>query len=326
MTCSSAPRNLWSNARMLRFLLRGRGPILAFACCAISPCASAPPSIRHAVITSDLMPAASASGPSAVVVLPPSVAGVSSPSAAEAPVLSRVTVDRNNGEYLIDFPTSISPDGRRIAAMVSVDGQLESYFPEWLAIKDLEADRTEQVLDVIDPALSGRLNSTENCVGNLAPCIAEAQRMAEAVNAVLAQDRWHPFPCIYINHSSRPDRMDPGCELLEELRFEYKDPRLIISREGRPVVTRMLPSWSPKYRKPKCTGVTIDTYVESVAFDPGTGLFVISLRFVGPEGNFECPTPRWDFHPIRLPMFRRGAGREDGGALGPAPEGDGGGP
>ena len=208
--------------------------------------------------------------------------------------------------------------------MISIDGELEGYFPESILIKNTEDEAVRQEMALIDSEMSVKLGSPHHCLENQSVCIPDVERLVDAANAVLAQDRWRPFPCID-NHSSRPDRMDPGCEILEELRFEYKDPRLIISRDGRPVVTRTLARWSPKYRKPKCKGVTIDTYVASVAFDPGTGLFVISLRFVGPEGNFECPTPRWDFHPIRLPMFRRAAQqRDDGGTPPDPPEPDGG--
>jgi hypothetical protein len=108
--------------------------------------------------------------------------------------------------------------------------------------------------------------------------------------------------------------MGPGCEALAQLRFEFQDPRLVVSRDGHPTVTRTLPSWSPTYGKPRCKGL-VDTYVESVAFDPDSGLFVIALSFVGiGHGGGDCAEPRGDFHPIRLPMFRREAlqGRDAG--------------
>jgi hypothetical protein len=56
--------------------------------------------------------------------------------------------------------------------------------------------------------------------------------------------------------------------------------------------------------------------VAQVALDPETGLFVISRSFVSSgEGGGECAALRWDFHPIRLPMFRREAlQKRDGGA------------
>jgi hypothetical protein len=79
-------------------------------------------------------------------------------------------------------------------------------------------------------------------------------------------------------------------------------------------MTRSMPSWSPTRHHPACKG-TIESYVESVAFDPETGLFIIGLSFEGAEGGGECRTPLWDFHPIRLPMFRREAlQKRDGGA------------
>jgi hypothetical protein len=213
---------------------------------------------------------------------------------------------------MVDFPTSISEDGRRIAAIISIEGELEGYFLEWLAIKDLKQDKLEEEIEIIGIGLSFKLGY--DCEQDISACVPELQGRVDAANALLANDPWRPFPCILIYHSGRPERMGPGCELLAELDVDYKDPQLIISRGGRPVVNRSMPTWSPTYRKPKCKGL-IDIYVESVAFDPETGLFVIALKFVGiGHTRGECAEPRWDFHPIRLPMFRREAHRaRDGG-------------
>lgn len=283
-----------------------------FIGCTVAPCTPPPPpSPVHATEAPDraaptLSLSSRASSPK------------STPTPSPAPPPARALIDRNNTYYFVEFPTSVSHDGTRIAAMISIESG-DPFTPEWLVIKDLENDEVEETIDLIDPVLSSWL--IQHCREDVSPCVVHVERRVQAANAAVETERWRPFPCFSVRGSERRERMGPGCDILEELRFEYKDPRLIISRGGRPVVTRTLPRWSPKYRKPKCNGITIDTYVESVAFDPATGLFVISLRFVGPEGNFECPTPRWDFHPIRLPMYRR----EDGGAPVPAPERDAGG-
>jgi hypothetical protein len=213
--------------------------------------------------------------------------------------------------YLIEIPTSISEDGLRIAAMTSIDAAVDSYYPQWLVVKDLNTEEIRQTFDLIDPDLSLKLVSPYHCRNNLSACIPEILQRVQAANAMLAKDQWRPFPCI----SSRPERMGPGCELLSELHFELQGPRLIISRGERRIVTRFMPQWSPAYHKPGCKGL-IDIHLESVAFDPETGLFVISLGFVSiGEGGGECAAPRWDFHPIRLPMFRREAlQKRDGGA------------
>jgi hypothetical protein len=223
-----------------------------------------------------------------------------------------VTIDWNNALYLVAFPTSISEDSDRIASIISIDDEGEEFFLEWLVIKDLKNDEVQQKIDLIDPDLSLKLGS--KCRQSLAACIPDVEQRVQAANALLAKDKWRPFPCISSRSWPRPERTGPGCEVLSELRIEFQDPDLIISRGEHRIVTRTMPTWSKTHRHPSCKG-SIDSYVESVAFDPETGLFVITLRFVGAEGGGECRTPVWDFHPIRLPMFRREAlQKRDGGA------------
>jgi hypothetical protein len=269
--------------------------------CNTSPCMSPSRSSDAAVSTQHPGASVTASGPTGIIAPPPSATVTSASPAIHTVSQSRATVDWNNAFHFVIFPTSITEKGDRIAAIVSIDGEGEEFFPEWLVIKELKTDKVEQKIDLIAPSLSWKFRT--KCRDSLSPCVPDVLQHVQAANAVLDNDRWRPFPCISVLEWERPERMGPGCEVLSELTIEFQDPQLIISRRGRPLVARSMPAWSPAYHHPACKG-TIDSRVESVALDPETGLFIIGLSFVGAEGDMECATPIWDFHPIRLPMFR----------------------
>ena len=248
---------------------------------------------------------------------PPDATSIAASGRIHAPAASsdttsppRVTIDRSNADYFVQFPTSISEHGDRVAAIISIDGEGEAYYPEWLVIKDISTNKSAPKIDLISPDLSSKLEFS--CRNNLSMCIAEVEASIDVANDMLARHQWRRFPCFLTPGSSRPERTEPGCEYFSELDFEFDDPRLLVSHRGRHILTRAMPAWSPT-QNPSCKR-EIDSYVESVAFDPATGVLVVGLRFVGTEGG-GCPAPAWDYHPIRLPMLRGQATHDrDGGA------------
>ena len=180
------------------------------------------------------------------------------------------------------------------------------YNPEWLVIKNIRTDKIEQSIELIGWDLYSKL--WKKCHHTLSPCIQEVEQRVEAANAVLAKERWRRLPCF--RGSGRPDRIEGGCEQFLELDATFKDPWLIISQRGRVLLKRSIPAWI--YRDPSCK-TNAATDIESIALDPQTGILVVGLQFWGMvEG---CTVPRWDFHPIRLPMLRSKATQgRDGGA------------
>jgi hypothetical protein len=209
--------------------------------------------------------------------------------------------------YLIEFPTSISERGNRIAALVSADDNCTLLCDQQLIIKDVKSDRIEQVIDIIDAELSSKIGWT--CPADWSTCIQrqEVERRINAANAVLAQDTWRRLPCY--RGGFRPDRIETGCEKFLQLDVRFQDPRLIVSWRGRVLFSRSVPTWI--YRDASCKSAA-NTDIESYALDPKTGTLVVGLQF---WATFEgCSVPRWDVHAIQLPALRREAQDHDGGA------------
>jgi hypothetical protein len=200
----------------------------------------------------------------------------------------------------MQFPTSITERGDRIAAMISIDSNRESFELEWLVFKDVGTDKIEGELDLMDLDLSLMLD--RDCRNWPEPCIHmnEVHRRVTAANAVLAKDRWRPIPCFY--GAMQPQRDEPACDrFTEDVEVEFENGRLRISDRGRQLINARKPTWVYRDPSPSCNFSAM-TAVRSRAFDPQTGTLVLGLHFWSTvEG---CSEPRWDVHPIRLPALR----------------------
>jgi hypothetical protein len=281
LSCSTSPRTLPSDSTA-------------------SPASPTPP-----------LPSPAPSGPPGGSTAPP--VSATSPGGSRRPTDTasppRVTIVASiDAKYIVEFPTSISERGDRIAAIVSVEDNCESRCDEWLIIKDVKKDKIEHAVVLIDAELSSKIGWS--CVDAWSTCAHrfEVERRVEAANAVLARDRWRRLPCF--NGTWRPDRIEGGCEQFSGLDVRFEDPRLVISHQGRVLLDRRVPSWI--YRDSSCKQAA-STDIESFALDPETGILVVGLQFWSQvEG---CAVPRWDFHPISMPILRRKAPRDrDGGA------------
>jgi hypothetical protein len=73
-----------------------------------------------------------ASAQTGAVAPPPNVISSSVPLPVKFAPAGRVRIDWSNINYLVDFPASISEENDRIAAIVSVDDEGESFYAEWL--------------------------------------------------------------------------------------------------------------------------------------------------------------------------------------------------
>jgi hypothetical protein len=177
-------------------------------------------------------------------------------------------------------------------------------------IKNVKTDKSEGTIELVGTDLMMKLVS--NCQDGPSTCIHmdELNQRVDAANAVLAKDRWRPFPCFI--GLKQPDRKEPGCEHFFETKTDFEDARLRVSHRGRLLLDVRKPTWV--YRDPSrgCKS-TERTELQSEAFDPATGIYVVGLGFWAMvEG---CDEPIWDFHPIRLPALRSKPARgRDGGA------------
>lgn len=207
------------------------------------------------------------------------------------------------------FPTSISEHGDRLAALVSIHDNSESYYLQWLVIKKVKTDKIEQIIALVDAEFSSKLAT--RCRDGLSSCIHkdEVEQRLQAANAVLSRHRWRAFPCYRKLRTGGLTRFGSGCEEFRDLTADYQDTWLLVSHRARVVLNERRPTWA--YRGESCKRyMTTDT--ESIAYDPETGVFVVGIGFSpGVEG---CDTPIWDFHPIRVPMLGRGIllGRDGG--------------
>ena len=297
MKNQSRPRYLSPTDCALRSTL-GIGILSLFLGCSTSPRTTPPDATSTAASGQLQAPAVASSEPPEALATPPSSATTSGGSPHSDDITSPPRVFINpwvDALYLADFPTSISERGDRIAAIVSMEDTGEIYNPEWLVIKNIQTDKIEQSVELIGWDLYFKL--WNKCHHTLSPCIQEVEQRVAAANAVLAKDRWRRLPCF--RGSWRLDRIEGGCEQFLELDATFKDPWLIISQRGRVLLKRSIPRWI--YRDPSCKE-NAATDIESIALDPQTGILVVGLQFWGMvEG---CAVPRWDFHPIRLPMLR----------------------
>jgi hypothetical protein len=206
------------------------------------------------------------------------------------------------------FPISITERGDRIAAMVSIDGNRESFEREWIVIKKVDKDEVESVIDVMDLDLSLKLD--RDCRNWPAPCVHmdEVNRRVAEVNAVLAKGRWRRLPCY--SGLMDPDRSEPGCDRIWELDIDFENTRLRVVQRGRLLVDAQKPTWIYRHPRPSCNSAAM-TGMESVSFDLETGILVVGLHFWSTvEG---CSVPRWDFHPIRVPALRSKPSRDHDG-------------
>jgi len=226
-----------------------------------------------------------------------------------SPPLATIRWIAEDVRYVVDFPTSISERGDRVVAIISVEEAGEIFNPQWLVIKSVHSDKLERVIDVIDWTLADKL--MRHCREGPSACIHlhEVQRRVDAANAVLAGDRWRRFPCFLDLGRWRPNRFEAGCDRFRGLKVRFQDSQLTVSHQGRNLVSLKQPTWA--YRGASCKEF-MRTDIESASFDPETGIYVVGLYFWATvEG---CDVPRWDFHPIRLPMLRSKAIHDlDGG-------------
>jgi hypothetical protein len=215
--------------------------------------------------------------------------------------------------FLVYFPTSISERGARVAAIISVDDNCERACDEWLLIKSVNADKVEHMLPLVDMELSAKLGAECPEMESACEPRRELERRVEAANGVLAQDRWRRFP--YLTTTRQGDYIDPAVEWFDDVEVEFKDARLRVAYQGRTLISERKPAWAYRgvYRGPSRECMRYgQAAVETVAFDPETGILLLGLKYWAPfEG---CAEPRWDFHPIRLPTLRRKAvpGRDGG--------------
>ena len=236
---------------------------------------------------------------------------VSVPQESEPPSRLRIDWVDASQTLVVQFPVSITESGDRIAKIVSKNSYDYHHllFPLWVKIKSVKTDESESMIEVISPDLASKL--FDDCLNGPSTCIHmdELKERVAAANAVLEKDRWRPFPCI--RTESEKERDEPGCEPLFEMSLKFKGARLLVSRRKRQLINARKPTWA--YRDPSRECLSQErTKLQSVAFDPETGLLVIGLQFSSMiEG---CDVPFWDFHPIRLPVPRKEPPRDcDGG-------------
>jgi hypothetical protein len=129
---------------------------------------------------------------------------------------SRVTIEwqSSSPDHVMQFPTSITERGDRVAAMISIDSNRESFELEWLVFKNVNTDKIEGTLDLMDLDLSLMLD--RDCRNWPEPCIHmdEVNRRVAEANVVLAKDRWRPIPCFY--GAMQPERDEPACDRFTE--------------------------------------------------------------------------------------------------------------
>jgi hypothetical protein len=214
---------------------------------------------------------------------------------------SRVTIDlfSRRPDFFVQFPTSITERGDRIAGIVSLMGNRENSFPEWIVIKNVNTDKVESTIDLMNYDLLRKIYI--DCKNGLSTCVHldEVKQRVAAANAVLAQDQWRQIPCFY--GAMQPERDGPECEPFYEVEVEFEDARLRVSHEGRQLINARKPTWIYRDPSPSCKPHAM-TAIRSRAFDPATGILVVGLHFWATiEG---CDEPLWDLHPVRLPALR----------------------
>jgi hypothetical protein len=142
---------------------------------------------------------------------------------------------------------SISERGDRVAALVSIEGNCERQCEIWLVIKNVKTDNIVKIIDLIDPELSSKIGWT--CPDTWSTCNQkpEVKRRIQAANAVLANDRWRPFPCYFGVWA--PERVEAGCEpAFSQFDIDFENARLRIAHQGRVLVNARKPAWP--YRDP----------------------------------------------------------------------------
>jgi hypothetical protein len=210
----------------------------------------------------------------------------------------------------MEFPTSISEHSGRVAALVSVHDNSESWQLQWLVIKKIKTDKTERIIDLIDLELSSKLATS--CGTGPSTCIHkdEVEERLQDANAELSKHSWRAFPCYRTLRIDGLSRVEPGCERFRDLRVLFQDPWLLVSLHGRVLLNQRRRAWA--YRGQSCKKY-METSVESFAFDPETGVFVVGISSsASSEG---CDVPLWDIHPIRVPkLVKELLPDRDGGA------------
>ena len=241
---------------------------------------------------------------------PDTTQGAAAGASSETPSRVRIQWVSGSPDYIVHFPTSINECGDRVAAIISSSGNIESFFPEWIEIKNVKTDESERTIQIVGFDLMNKLERYCSKGPSTCPYMDQLKKRVAAANAALAEDRWRPFPCAVGIMKSKPD--DPECEPFFETEVEFKNHRLIISRQNRVLLNVRKPTWAYRDRSPGCRA-TERTEIQSAAFDPKTGIFVVGLEFWAMvEG---CDEPLWDFHPIRLPALRKKPARgRDAGA------------
>lgn len=240
-------------------------------------------------------------------------AGATSTGGSMAPYANlnpRVTIDLSDRHYLLKFPTSISADGTLIAGIVSGEDMGESFHPLWLRIKKVSIDRTVRLIDLNGDDTIRKLEV--DCHGRLLGCVyvRELEEIAEAANAVLAENRWRVFPCYRDLGPTGPERLEAGCEKFRDVEVNYEKHHLRVTYHGHTLVNKSRPSWAYQGRLCKDSWEAVGM---PMAFDPETGLLVVWIRaFAGSE---VCDVPPDDFHAIRVPALRgEPLPDQDGGA------------
>jgi hypothetical protein len=288
----------------MKFILKlvlGLGLFLPCLHCTSSPRGS--PSDAAASVAfneSHAPPVASSGSPEPSVTPPPSATipgNVSQVGTGSEPRVTTHWPDRTPW-YLMQFPTSISEQSDRVAALVSVDNNGDIFQPQWLVLKMRKTDKVERIIPLVDLELASKLATS--CREGPSSCIYkdEVDQRIRAANALLDRYRWRALPCYRELRTDGETRFGPGCDRFRDLAVLYEDPWLLISLHGRVLLNQRRPTWG--YRGQSCKKY-MDTCAESIAFDPETGVFIVGIFFWATiEG---CDVPLWDFHPIRVPML-----------------------